>query len=258
MSDYDDNDMTDIDATDATELPDKINETVTDQEDIAIDQEINNKYREKHDINKMTYVDAFVKYRGQLIICISGLSGSGKTKLAHDIAQDLKLYYINAHNFGSGNYQTIQLTKKDDKGDIIDSIEVPNYDTDSAIDWDKLNEEVNKKKEIGVVVTGTGFPIDLCKFEIDYHIHLKISKQLCLELRKEYVMSHKDKFPLEVKIINKHLDSQLMNRYTYPYYMDLRNRSKIDTWINTDDTKEVYDEAFKILMNFFEKYLRNI
>lgn len=273
MSEHDDNDILDDDneiddineeeekdkeLDIAPDLPDATKETEVDQEDIGIDEEINDIFREKDDINKMTFVDAYVKYSGQLVICITGLSGSGKTKLAHDMARDLKLYYINAHNYGVENNEKIILTKKDEEGKIVDSLEVINYDTDKAFDWDKLNDDINKRKSIGVIVTGIGLPTDKIKSQVDFHIHLKISKQLCMELRRKYIMEHKKKFPKEVIMIEKGLDSQLLNRFTYPYYLDLRGRSKIDAWISVDETKEVYDKAFDLLMDFFEKYLRKI
>ncbi len=267
----DDIETDDIETTDnfyeSENISTSSNDTSNDKIDLALDDEMD-KPTEKESLEHherivtdedMNYVDAYIKFRGQLVILVSGLSSSGKTKLAKNISRDFKIRFLNAHNYLiSGYSNTIELIKKDDKDNIVESIKTINYDTDDAIDWKRLNIDIEKHKKFGVIVTGIGFPSEHITVHIDYHLHLKLSKQNCLERRKKYIVEHKEKFPIENKIIEKKLDQFQMNKYTYPYYLDVRNRSKIDVWINVDDLTEqlIYDKAFDLLIQFFEHYLR--
>ncbi len=129
-------------------------------------------------------VEAYKEFNGQLIILISGLSGSGKTILAENICRDFKLKEINVRDYYKKDYnETIKLPNEKT---------VVNYDTDDAVDWTKLNEDINKLKKDGVVVIGHVFPTDKLDFKADYHTHLKISKQELKKKRLEYIENHKE------------------------------------------------------------------
>lgn len=47
----------------------------------------------------MNIVEAFIKFNGELIIIISGLSGSNKTKLSDEISRDFKIKKIDIEMF---------------------------------------------------------------------------------------------------------------------------------------------------------------
>ena len=49
----------------------------------------------------MNILEAYIKYNGQLIIFISGLTGCGKTKLAKKLAFDYKCKILNLLLLGS-------------------------------------------------------------------------------------------------------------------------------------------------------------
>lgn len=47
----------------------------------------------------MNVVEAYIKFRGQLVVLVSGLSGSGKTEIARNIERDFKLKFINLNDY---------------------------------------------------------------------------------------------------------------------------------------------------------------
>ena len=52
----------------------------------------------------MNIIDAYKKFNKQLIILISGMSGSGKSKLAKNIAEDFNLEVIKQNDFYKNPY----------------------------------------------------------------------------------------------------------------------------------------------------------
>jgi cytidylate kinase len=186
-------------------------------------------------------VETYVEFNNQLIILISGLSGSGKSELGKNISRDFKMKTVN--------------TKKFYKSDFKETIKLPNekivinYDTDDAIDWDMFNKEINENKKNGIVGISAVFPTDKLDFNTDYHIHLKISKQELKKKRTEYIERHKDKnFDLESELLR-------VNIATYPYYLNSLKRMKIDKFIDVTEMSddEIYDAIFDAIIKFIEK-----
>jgi len=70
-------------------------------------------------------VDAYIKFKGQLIIFISGLSGCGKTKVARKISRDLNLQLIEQFNYYKHDH--------DEKVTLSNGKTVVNWSTDKAI-----------------------------------------------------------------------------------------------------------------------------
>lgn len=185
-------------------------------------------------------VDAYKENNKQLIILVSGLSGSGKTELGENISRDFKIKKIDVKNF----YKT----------DLTESITLPNgkkiinYDSDDAVDWNKLNEEINNNKEKGIVVTSQVFPTDKLNFLADYHIHLKITKQELRDKRMKYMEHHKEKnFDTESEMLR-------INSVTYPYYLESLKKMKMDKFINVLEmsSDEIYDIVFDTLIKHIE------
>lgn len=190
-------------------------------------------------------VEAYIEFNGQLIILISGLPGCGKLTLANNISRDFKILLLQQDDYFKKNYNiTTEITVENDSNQVI------NWYTDDAIDWERLNHDINLHKEKGIVITGFSFPADKIISKIDIHIHLNISKQQCLERRAKC---------LEKYIQSDVIDKTMMNKLIYPYYIDARNRSKIDNYINITNLNddEVYDLAFDLILKFMDIYFKN-
>jgi uridine kinase len=189
----------------------------------------------------MNVIEAYTKFRGQLIIIISGLSGCGKTTIAKELSDDLKLKFIDQHDYYIKDYDTKEI--------LSDGTEIINYDTDDAIDWEKLNNDINDKKN--VIISGFSFPTEKIKFKSDYHIHLKISKQKCLEQRKQFLENDDKKTTIETLKFNK---------FTFPYYLSSVEKSKIDKFININEIsdQEISDAIFNWIVESVEIWLYKI
>lgn len=199
----------------------------------------------------MNVIEAYTKFKGQLIILVSGLSGCGKTTLAKKIKQDFNIKFVDQFYHLKQDYDT--------KVTLPDGSEVVNWDSDDAINWDSLNKAVDSAKEQGVVVAGIALPTEKLTFTPDYHIHLSIPKKLCVEKRKKYLEKNKDKYPIEFSKIDSTEEKLTMNRLTFPYYIEAQKRATINKFINAVnmDDDEIYDEVFEILIEFIENWLYN-
>lgn len=182
-------------------------------------------------------LDVYKEKYGQFIVLISGLAMTGKKKLGHALERDFHIKYIDSNKFPAENRPTVKLSN---------DVSVINVDTDDAIDWNKLNSEVEANKIAGVVVVGTAFPKDKITFKADYHIHLKMPKQVLKTKREEYIKSHPDKkYNMENEILR-------INALTYPYYVEVLTRMNIDKYINVAETTpdKIYDAVYDILVKF--------
>lgn len=177
-------------------------------------------------------VDVYKETYGQFIIVVSGLSGSGKTNIGSRIENDFGLKLIDTNKF----------YKKDnsEKIKLSNGAFVINYDTDDAMDWDKLNTEANAQKTSGVVIVGQVFPTDKLLFVPDYHVHLKITKQTLKDNRTKYIDKHPD------TNMDKMTEMLRVNVVTYPYYLLTLKRMKIDKFIDVSGSQldELYDMIF--------------
>ena len=199
----------------------------------------------------MNIVEAYIKFNGQLIILVSGLSGCGKLALAKNIARDLKIKLLDQHNYYKKDYNVVT--------SLPDGTKIINWYTDDAVEWDKFNDDVNKLKQEGIVVVGMSFSGTKLNFEPDYHIHLNISKQLCLEKRKEFLEKHKDEYVDEYKVINTPTEKLIMNQFIFPYDLESTKNSKVNKFININELSDdqVYDVVFDVLKDFIQRWLDN-
>src|SRR3989304_6417405 len=124
----------------------------------------------------MNVVEAYLKFNGKLIIFLSGMSGCGKTSIAKNLKRDFKLELIDEFKYYKKDYNN--------KIQLPDGTEVVNWYTDDSIDWDRLNKDIEKQQSKGVIVSGFSLPDDKIEVKPDFHIHLSISKQECIERRK--------------------------------------------------------------------------
>lgn len=258
-----DKDINELNTDDIPPTDSETNDSESDDNISSDSEEIHNNDKKKRkqklesEEEQLNIIQAYMKRRGQLIILISGLSASGKTKVAKTMSIDYDCSFINQNDYYVKDFNNeIELVTNDVDGKTIKML-VNNYDTDDAIDWNKFNDDIDKRKDLGVIVCGSAFPSDKIKFTADLHIHIKLSKQNCLEKRRNYILNHKKDFPEEWNIVDKKLDSNKMNKYTYPYYMDMLKRSTITRYINANDLKytEIYDSAYQTVIEFVKKNL---
>lgn len=199
----------------------------------------------------MNIVGTYIKFNNQLIIIVSGLSGSGKTKIAMSIAKLFKINHINIDDYCVPDHNiTVKLPN-----DVI----VKDWDHIDSYDWDKINNEINKNKQAGIVICGQYLPKDKLKFDPDFHIHVKISKQQLIENRRQYVKDNPEKCKDIVKFINTPTETMIINQIVYPHYLDYLEKSKVDKFINSKDMTfdQIYDSALDFLFNKIEDFLKN-
>ncbi len=200
----------------------------------------------------MNIVEAYIKFKGQLIILISGMTGSGLTKLGKNISSDFKIKLINYKDYIVPDFQNKTKLFVDNKEEDFN-----NYDTDDAINWNKFMREIIKYAPSGVVVLSPSFPLDrIKKIMPDTHIHIKLSKQNLIDRR--------------VKNNEKHLPENIIatatNKFTMPYYYATTapEKTNIHKYINANTIAEtnpdeydekLYDVVFDYLIVMIQKWL---
>ncbi|QKF94229.1 putative uridine kinase [Fadolivirus algeromassiliense] len=198
----------------------------------------------------MNIVEAYIKFNKQLLIFISGLPGCGKLKLAKNVSRDFKIKIIDQYDYYKKDYNVT--------ANLPDGTKLINWYTNDAIDWDKFNEDIDKLKVNGLIVIGVSLIESHITSKPDYHFHLNISKQLCMDKRKDFLKEHKDKYEEEYKVVNTPIEKLKMNQLIFPYYLESIKKSKVNKFINinemTDD--QVYDMAFDTLIEMIKKYLK--
>lgn len=203
----------------------------------------------------MNIVEAYIKFKGELVILVSGISGSGISHLAKNISRDLKIPSVSYAKFCIKGYNK--------KVKLPDGTEVINWDTDDVIDWENFNKEIEGKKKTGVVAYGQSFQTNkLSKtLDVDAHINIKLSKQNLLARRQKYIEEHKDECK---ELYGRPQEILIFNRLTFPYYLQSIENSKITKFINANEFSNLpeneYDEklaneAFSYLMNIITKWI---
>lgn len=172
----------------------------------------------------MNIVDKYIENNGKLLIAISGLSKSGKSLHALRLSKDLKLIYL-------------------DQKMYCKQEECYTYED---IDIDKMNKDIGKHKNLGVIVSGFDLRKDVIKQKMDYHIHISIPKQVSLERRLK----------ADPKL-DPYQDKLVMNKKIYPSYLESKEKSKINKFINAVNMsfKEVYIKILTEVFTLIEKNL---
>jgi broad-specificity NMP kinase len=191
----------------------------------------------------MNLIEAYLKYFGQFILLISGLSGVGKTYLAKEIARDFKIKYINLNDYCKKDY--------DEVVKLSNGVSVTNWDNADAYDWKKFNEDVETAKGEGIVISGMAFPTDNLEFTPDFHIHLKMAKQELLKKRHEYLDKNENNPKCATLLELKDTDTEalILNKMTMPLYYKYLEKSKVDLFINATEKTgdQIYDDVFSYL-----------
>jgi len=203
----------------------------------------------------MNIVDAYIKFNSQLIILISGFSGSGKTVLARNIQRDFKLSFLNLNDFYREDFNEMV--------DLGNNIKVIDWDNPDSIDWNKFNMKVNLDKSKGIVISGFGFPRDKIDFKPDFHIRIDVPKPLLLDLRHKYLEENKDNKLNEFK--NTETEKLILNKLSYNHYLKIKENSDYtyiynlyglseEESINLDKiTEKTYDVIFDYVIKEIDK-----
>jgi uridine kinase len=195
---------------------------------------------------EVNIIEAYLKYNNQLVVLISGLSGSNKSKIGQNLAKELKLEFINTRDYINN--------------DKFEEVELPNQEKVKIYNnykWDELIEKINKDKKKGVLVCGEYFPKDkLNDLFIDLHLHIKLSKQNIIKKRLEYI----DSLDEDKKKNYKDNDTEVLiiNQIIYPYYLDMLQKSHINKFINANEYFESDDFNDKVTDKLFEEIINTI
>jgi len=193
----------------------------------------------------MNIIEKYIKDKKSLIILISGFSGSGKTVIAKSLAKDLKLEFLNLNNYYKEDYKdTIK----------VGNLDIIKWDSPDAVDWDKFNEKVNKEKDKGIIISGFAFPEKNLKIDVDYHIHLKISKDDLIKNRQDYNSEREDS---KLKDLTPEIEKRILNTISFPIYLEMLKESKFTKIINVQygELKKAYDETFDNIINLVKKVI---
>ena len=175
-------------------------------------------------------IDAYIENNKQLIIFISGLSGTNKSKIAQTLSKELNLEYLNTRDY---------INKENAK-----EVELPNKETIKVYndyDWDKIIEIIKKNK--GIVVVGEYFPTDKLKdIESTIHFHIKLAKQNLIKKRIDYIKSLNEEEQKKYK--DETTETLIINQIIYPYYLEMLQKSKINRFINANDFFDLKEEDF--------------
>lgn len=205
----------------------------------------------------MNIIEAYIKFKGQLLILISGISGSGVSQLSKTLSSDLKLAYITYKDYLIEPEKTAVTYQKNGS---TTTLEITNWDTDDVIDWDKFLKAINNKKKDGVIVCSPSFPLKKINdmFVADMHFHIKLSKQNLLKRRLQHDKLHN---PLEA--MDEAELIMLFNKFTFPYYIYTTTESyKITKFINANEfvdrnlPKDEYDD--KLATECFDSIIKII
>lgn len=190
----------------------------------------------------MNIVEAYLKFKGKMIILISGLAGTDKGKIAKDLATLLKFDVKSLREFILENYKTETVMSNGEK--------FINFDHVDAYDWEKLNTTLDSKSSNGIIMYGFAFPTDKLTVRVDYHVNIKLSKQNYIKNRHKYLKSHKESKEELFKLIETPTESIMINKHIFPDYLEYTKNSIINKFLNGNERKdeEVFNELFDWLM----------
>jgi cytidylate kinase len=178
-------------------------------------------------------VDEYLAQHGQLLICISGVSGAGKTYHAEQLAEKLGLKHIDQDEFFRDRSDLPKIG-------LSNGLNVCNWDCEGAIDLKAMNEKIRKHLPKGVIFSGFACRDAWFEMPIDYQIHLSVNWKTCLSRRKE-------------RGVDPNIYAKCMvKECVFPFYRETLNCSRIDTLIyankKTDQTMIKIEESISKLL----------
>lgn len=179
----------------------------------------------------MNILQAFIYFNNKMTLVISGLPGSGKLKAGKMLSEELGVSLLKQKDYikhGFTNMKTLS------NGKVVND-----FNTDNAIDWDKLNKDIKDKQGNGVIIVGMSFPQDKLKKHL--HINLNLSKT-------KYLSN-----------VNLSQEEKLMfDELIYPYYGEAVKNAKINKFINVNDLDEeqLYDAVWNTFIDIITNYIK--
>jgi ABC-type dipeptide/oligopeptide/nickel transport system ATPase component len=209
----------------------------------------------------MNIVEAYKSQHKQLVILLSGFSGSGKSLIGKSLVKDMnrnkgekssEFVFLNLNDFYKDEKEYNKIIE-------VGELKVIDWDDPEAVDWEKFNKKINEVKSNGVVVSGFAFPKDKLNFFTDFHIHIKISKDDLIKNRHEFTQEKLDDKTSRVGEIGEEMEKRILNKVTFPHYLKSLEVSQINKFFTVENNqiKKVYDDAFDYLMEIIKKKLRN-
>ena len=177
---------------------------------------------------------------------ISGFSGSGKTVIGKSLAKDLKLEFINLNDFYKDDYSGSKM---------VGNLNVIAWDSPDAINWDKFNKYIDEIKNKGLVISGFAFPESKLKFHVDFHVHLKISKDDLIKNRQDFTSERVDSKLEGIKDLTPEIEKRILNAISFPIYLELLKQSKFTKTINIEygKLKDAYNDVFDYIIGSVKK-----
>ncbi len=210
-------------------------------------------------MNKMNIVEAYIEQNKQCVILMSGFSGSGKSLIAKSLMKDIN----KSKSEKSKDFTFINLNdflKSESEYNVtvdVSGIKIVDWDSPDAVDWVKFNEEVDKNKKTGVIISGFAFPKDKLNFTVDFHIHFKISKDELIKNRHEFTQEKLDDKTSRIGEIGEEMEKKILNKITFPHYLKSLENSIITKFfvVNYGEIKKTYDDTFDYMMAMIKKKL---
>jgi hypothetical protein len=170
------------------------------------------KREEKKEEEESDFFSFEKKYLKKMFLCLSGLSGVGKTTVGKRLAIEIpRMIFLDQDSYFVDKKPTVTLSNGES---------VSNYDCLEAIRWGKLNEDVKSLMKDGWNVLLVGFALWEEKLEIkpDFHFLLtdinvdKIDSQLLIKRCTEVRL-------LSKKLKNKERDQLMVKEVVVPFYL---------------------------------------
>ena len=205
----------------------------------------------------MNILEEYINRNKQLVILLSGFSGSGKTVIARSLLKDInrsnKKYeftFINLNDFYKSESEYNNIVE-------VGDLKIIDWDDVDAIDWKGFNKKINEVKSNGVIVSGFAFPKDKLDFNVDFHIHLKITKEELIKNRQDYASEKLDEKTSRISEIGEEMEKRILNKVTFPHYLKSLEISDINKFITVKhgEIQNAYDELFDYIMSYIKKKL---
>lgn len=159
-------------------------------------------------------VQKYLEINGQLLICISGMSGSGKSYIAEQLSNLLNIKHIDQDTFYIHPSKMPKVRLSDGKS-------YTNWDSEDSINLKLMNNEIDKYIKKGIIFSGFSCRNGWFDHSINVQIHLEITKETSYQRRYEQGKNQKH-------------GAIIVNEMVYPFYLETLEQSKIDYTIDTN------------------------
>jgi hypothetical protein len=181
-------------------------------------------------------VEKYIEMRKGCVILITCPIARKVKKLGKHLAKKFKFNYIDAHKHVThSSFNFIDYT------DIMD--------------WTALNNDIESKKQNGVIVCGYAFPKDKIKSIISYHVHLSVNRETYLDYRVK---------KLEKSNIEQNESYLVQVKTSYYQYKSMLATMIVNKFLKIDDLSNrlIYEKAFDSIIEHidsivYKKHINN-